>query len=249
MTRRLPSEQSRGSPCSGVRRVPSPAAAAGPLSLLAVAVLPFAGALAVRDVRVGLLSLAALAVLGLLVVRDWRSTWWRVGIAVFAAASVTVSTWLYGGQGLDNAGGAGLRILYLVLPSALVTPYLDPIALGDHLAQRLRLPARFVVVSVAALQRLAEIRDVRDQVARARRARGLGGDGSVVGRVKAQWSVLFGVLVSTLRSSGRIAVAMDVRGFAGARRRTWAEPAPWRGADSVMLLLAAGLAVLPWVVR
>jgi energy-coupling factor transport system permease protein len=57
------------------------------------------------------------------------------------------------------------------------------------------------------------------------------------------------LLVSTLRTSGRMSVAMDARGFAGAHRRTWAEPAPWGFGDTVLLLVGGALAVLPWVVR
>jgi energy-coupling factor transporter transmembrane protein EcfT len=225
------------------------AARAGPLSLLAVALLPFAGAVAISTFRVGVLSMLGIAALALLVLRDWRSTWWRVAVALFAAGTVTFSTWLYGGQDLGTTGAAALRILYLVLPSALVTPYLDPIALGDHLAQRLRLPGRFVVVAVAALQRLDQLADIRDQVARARRARGLGGERGLVSRTRAGASVAFGVLVATLRMSGRLSVAMDARGFAATRRRTWAEPAPWRSADTVVLVVGSGLAVLPWLLN
>lgn len=225
------------------------AARCGPLSLLAAALLPFAGALAISSVHVGLASMLAVVLLAGLVLRDWRSTWWRLAVVLFAGASIAVSTYLYGGQDLDTAGAAALRILYLVAPSALVTPYLDPIVLGDHLGQRLRLPSRFVVVSVVALQRLDQLTDVRDQVTRARRARGMGGHGGVLDRGRASLSVLFGVLVSTLRTSGRVSVAMDARGFAAAQRRTWAEPAPWRRADTLMLLAGLGLAVWPWTVR
>jgi energy-coupling factor transporter transmembrane protein EcfT len=221
----------------------------GPLSMLAVALLPFAGAVAIDSVRVGAVSMLGPAALAVLVLRDWRSTRWRLAIVAFAAGSIGVTTWIYGGQDLDTAGGASLRIVYLVLPSALVTPYLDPVALGDHLAQRLRLPARFVVVSVAALQRLDQLADTREQVARARRARGLGGDGSLAGRLRAGSAVTFGVLLATLRASGRMSVAMDARGFAAAHRRSWAEPAPWRWPDTGLLLVAAGLAALPWLVR
>jgi energy-coupling factor transport system ATP-binding protein len=53
-----------------------------------------------------------------------------------------------------------------------------------------------------------------------------------------------GMLVRSLQSAAALAVAMDARGFASAQRRTWAEPAPWRRADS--LLVAASL--LPVVV-
>jgi energy-coupling factor transporter transmembrane protein EcfT len=227
----------------------SMAARCGPLSLLAVALLPFGGAVAISSLRVGVPSMLGVVVLAVLVVREWRSTGWRVAVVAFASGSVAVSTWIYGGQDVDVAGGAALRILYLVLPSALVTPYLDPIALGDHLAQRLRLPARFVVVSVAALQRLDQLGDLREQVGRARRARGLGGEGGPVSRARAGASLLFGVLVATLRSSGTVAVAMDARGFAAARRRTWAEPAPWQSVDSLMLLVGVALAALPWLLR
>jgi energy-coupling factor transporter transmembrane protein EcfT len=225
------------------------ASRAGPLSLLAVALLPFVGAVAISTVRAGLSGMLGIAVLAVLVVRDWRGTWWRVALALFAACTVTVSTWLYGGQDVDTAAAAALRVLYLVLPSALVTPYLDPIGLGDHLAQRLRLPGRFVVVSVAALQRLDQLAEVRDQVARARRARGLGGEGGLVSRARAAASMLFGVLVATLRMSGRLSVAMDARGFAASRRRTWAGSAPWGAADTFMLLVGGLLAVLPWLFR
>jgi energy-coupling factor transporter transmembrane protein EcfT len=44
-----------------------------------------------------------------------------------------------------------------------------------------------------------------------------------------------------------MAVAMDARGFAGAKRRTWAEPARWTGADTVLLVLGAVTAALPVV--
>nr|MDQ4008796.1 energy-coupling factor transporter transmembrane protein EcfT [Actinomycetota bacterium] len=71
----------------------------------------------------------------------------------------------------------------------------------------------------------------------------------VAGRARAAAAVLFGVLVSTLRTSGRVSVAMDARGFASAHRRTWAEPAPWRLPDTALLLVGLLLAVLPWLVR
>ena len=57
----------------------------------------------------------------------------------------------------------------------------------------------------------------------------------------------FGLLVATLRSSGRMAVAMDARGFATASRRSWAEPAPWVRVDSAVLAGAVGFAALPYL--
>jgi energy-coupling factor transporter transmembrane protein EcfT len=42
---------------------------------------------------------------------------------------------------------------------------------------------------------------------------------------------------------------MDARGFAGAHDRTWAELAPWRAVDSVVVALGLLLAVGPWAIR
>ncbi len=218
----------------------------GPLARLAACLLPVAGAFAIDDTRQGVICLvASLAVLGWLA-EDLRASLGRFAFGAFAASSIVVSTWLYGGRDLDEAVGAGLRVLYIVLPAALLTPTIDPSRLGDHLAQRLRLPARVVVAAGAALQRLDQIVDTWQGVQRARRARGLGADGGPVRRVRAAASSAFALLVVSLRQISSTSVAMDARGFATATRRTWAEAAPWTPADTGVLVLALALAVLPW---
>jgi energy-coupling factor transport system ATP-binding protein len=58
------------------------------------------------------------------------------------------------------------------------------------------------------------------------------------------WALTVGILVRSLQAAATLAVAMDARGFATAYRRTWAAPAPWRGAD----WLVVGASVLPMVV-
>lgn len=219
---------------------------AGPLSLLAACLLPVVGATAIHSAWHGLVCLAALVVLSPLLVVRWSSTLRRAAFGLVAGVSVAVSTWLYGGQDLNTAGGALLRILYLVLPGAMLTPAIDPAALGDHLAQRLHLPARTVVVATAALERLETLGEQWRQIGRARRARGVGADGSLVRRARTTASMSMALLVSTMRMSGTMALAMDARGFAGAQRRTWAEDAPWRPLDTAFLALGLLLAALPW---
>ncbi len=221
----------------------------GPLSRLLACLVPVAGAFAIDSTRQGLLCLAAeLAVLGWLV-RDARSSASRLVLGLVAASSIVISTWLYGGHHADEALGAGLRILFIVLPAALLTATIQPSQLGDHLAQRLRLPARTVVAAVAALQRLDTTVDQWQTIQRARRARGLGLDGGLRRRAHGSAASAFTLLVVSLRQTGTMAVAMDARGFAGATRRTWAEPAPWTWMDSVVLTAALALAVLPWLLR
>ncbi|WP_345713728.1 CbiQ family ECF transporter T component, partial [Kineococcus glutinatus] len=173
-----------------------------------------------------------------------------VGVGL-AAVSVGWSTWLLGAGGPDRsevAVTAALRVLVLVVPGALLLGWVDPSRLGDALAQRLRLPARPVVAATAALQRLEQLHEAWDALARARRARGLGPGRSPVQRARFAAAMTFGVLVVALRSAERAAAAMDARGFAGCGRRTWAEPAPWTRADSALLVVGAAVAVVPAVV-
>ena len=112
----------------------------------------------------------------------------RVGVrmvpGLVAALSVGWSTWFLAGRDLDPALTVALRVLVIVLPSAVLVPWIDPDALGDHLAQRLRLPDRPVVATAAALQRVHSLRRDLAELGRARRVRGLG----VSWRAPAPWS-------------------------------------------------------------
>jgi energy-coupling factor transporter transmembrane protein EcfT len=205
------------------------------------------GSVFVRDWRVGLVTLAAQLALAPLAVRRVRTSAARLVPGLVAALSIGWSSWLLGSHDLATGFTAGLRILVLVVPGALLTAYLDPSRLGDDLGQRLRLPARPVVATVAALQRVEDLGRVWAEAAWARRVRGLGPGRSVVGRFRAAAALTFVLLVQSIRQAGRMAVAMDARGFAGAKRRTWAEPARWTGADTVLVILGAVTAALPVV--
>ena len=65
-------------------------------------------------------------------------------------------------------------------------------------------------------------------------------------------ALTFGLLIETLRQAGRMAVAMEARGFSAAvtsaPRRTWAAPAPWLSSDSLMLALGLLGAAIPLLV-
>lgn len=223
----------------------------GPLSLLAGCLFPVAGAFAVDTPRLGALLLAA-ELIGLgwvgLLVADISAIGRRLAIGAVAALTLALTTWLYAGQDASLTAAAALRILCIVLPAALLSPGIAPSELGDHLAQRLRLPARPVAAATVALQRVEGLAEQWHQVQRARRARGLGIDGGPVRRVRALAGGAFALLVAAMRQTGQLAVAMDARGFATATRRTWAMPAPWRIGDSVVVVTAVMLAALPYVV-
>lgn len=230
----------------------------GPLSLLAGSALAVpAGVLAphwTTSLAV-LATQAALAALALLAPGEGprpRGRLARVLVrflpGVIGAASVAWSTWLFGTRDLEVAAGAALRVLIIVFPSAVLIPFVDPDALGDHLAQRLRLPARPVVASAAALERVHTFGDIWAEIARARRVRGIGASPRSPRAVLAEVGALtLGMLVRSLQAAANLAVAMDARGFSTAYRRTWWAPAPWRRADTIVVLcclLPLGVAVL-----
>ncbi len=163
----------------------------------------------------------------------------RMVPGLVAALSVGWSTWFLAGRDLDPALTVSLRVLVIVLPSAVLIPWIDPDALGDALAQRLRLPDRPVVATSAALQRVHGFGEIWRELGRARRIRGLGVSWRHPRTVIAHLGALtMGLLVRTLRAAADLAVAMDARGFATATARSWWMPAPWRWRDTVLVALA-----------
>jgi energy-coupling factor transporter ATP-binding protein EcfA2/energy-coupling factor transporter transmembrane protein EcfT len=162
----------------------------------------------------------------------------RMVPGLVAALSVGWSTWFLAGRDLDPALTVGLRVLVIVLPSAVLIPWIDPDALGDGLAQRLRLPDRPVVATSAALQRVHGFGEIWRELGRARRVRGLGVSWRAPRTIVAHLGALtMGLLVRTLRTAADLAVAMDARGFATALARSWWMPAPWRWRDSLLVAL------------
>jgi len=227
----------------------------GPLSLLLASIVLVLGAPFISDLRTATIALGVQIALAPMVLGIGQPPWRRLLPGLFAVASVSFSNWLLSpGHELSTGALAGLRVAFFVLPGVLLASRIDPSALGDHLGQRLRLPARPVVAAGAALYRFESLGEQWDQLARVRRVRGLGPGRSPLGRGRHIAALTFGLLIQTLRQAGRMAVAMEARGFSAAAtattgnvrpRRTWAEPAPWRPADSLMLALGLAVAGIP----
>jgi len=227
---------------------------AGPLSLLLASIVLVLGAPFISDLPTALIAFGVEIAMAPVVLGIGRPSWRRLLPALFAVASVGFSNWLLSpGHEISTGALAGLRVAFFVMPGVLLASRIDPSALGDHLAQGLRLPARPVVAAVAALHRFESLGEQWDQLARVRRVRGLGPGRSPLSRGRHIAALTFGLLIQTLRQAGRMAVAMEARGFspvaatAGvpAPLRTWAEPAPWRATDSLVLALGIFVAGIP----
>ncbi|SER32872.1 energy-coupling factor transport system ATP-binding protein [Microlunatus flavus] len=229
-----------------------PAGRCNPLALLGTAVLAGVGSFAVTDALVGLLTLTVTLLLSPFAVRRVRPVLLRLAPVGLAALSVGWSTLLLNAGGAFSPGSGALaakevtRILCLVVPGALLVGLLRPSTLADALGQRLRLPARPVVTASAGLLRLDDFARSWRAMAQVRHVRGLAPRRSPVARVRQAASLTLGLLVHALRAAQELSVAMDARGFAAVRRRTYALPSTFGRADAVCLLVGVLLLVLPW---
>ncbi|MCT1413976.1 energy-coupling factor transporter transmembrane component T family protein [Corynebacterium sanguinis] len=140
---------------------------------------------------------------------------------------------------LSLALAAGVRVLAVALPVVVLSAEVDPTDLGDGLAQVLRLPERFVIGAVAALRMLTLLREDLDAMRMSRRARGV----ADTGRIRHLFSLAFGVLVMSLRRAGKLATAMEARGF-GSGPRTHARVSTLNARDGLVMAACLGAALL-----
>lgn len=133
-----------------------------------------------------------------------------------------------------------LRVLAVGLPVIVLTAGIDPTDLGDGLAQVLRLPARFVLATMAGVRLLTLFIDDWRALTRARRARGLGDSG----RLRRLASQVFALLVFALRRGAKLSTAMEARGFGAPGPRTWGRISRFGAGDWVLLAVCAGFAAL-----
>ncbi len=200
----------------------------------AVAVLPLSG------IRVGEFLRRAWVLLAAALVSAWGTALVGEdsGAVLLAAGPLTVS------EGSVLSGLAtGLRILAVALPGVMVFITTDPTDLADALAQRLRLPARFVLGSLAAFRLLGVLTEEWRTLGQARRARGVGTGGGPFRRLGSWLGQVFGLMVQAIRRATRLAVTMEARGF-GAGERTWARPSRFTGLDVAVALGGLALAAL-----
>jgi energy-coupling factor transport system permease protein len=139
---------------------------------------------------------------------------------------------------LELALATALRVIAIGLPAVVLFARVDPTELADGLAQLARLPSRFVLGALAGLRLVALMREDWQALQLARRARGVGD----TGRVRRFAGSAFALLVLAVRRGGRLATAMEGRGFGTSRDRTWARESRFQRAD--LVLIACGVLVV-----
>ena len=137
--------------------------------------------------------------------------------------------------------GLVLRIFAVALPGVIVFATTDPTDLADALVQNAKAPARFAIGALAAFRLLPLLGEEWQMLNLARRARGIDAGHNPVAKLRLFVSTAFALLVGALRRGGRLAVAMDARGFDSGVPRTYARRQAFTPADTALLTGAAVL--------
>ncbi|HEX2145610.1 MAG TPA: energy-coupling factor transporter transmembrane component T [Glycomyces sp.] len=149
---------------------------------------------------------------------------------------------------LIDGAAIGLRVCVAATAGVLGFATTDPTDLADALTQQLRAPARFTIGALAALRLLPLLGAEWRQITSARRARGLEGGWNPLRRARLFASTMFTLLVGAIRRAGRLAAAMDARGFDSEVPRTHARvqrmhPADWALMVAGALVCAGAVAI------
>jgi energy-coupling factor transporter transmembrane protein EcfT len=171
----------------------------------------------------------------------WVNLFFRPGgEVVWAWGPLVVTT-----DGLSLGASLALRTLVIGVYSLAFVLTTDPSRLVASLVQNARVPARGAYGMLAAYRFLPILQDEWRVLRYARRSRGVDSGGP------AGWlTSLLPLLVSAIRRSERIAIALESRGLGARRTRTFWYQMPVRPADLVFLVavvaVALGVPLLFW---
>ncbi len=242
-------------PQIGDRQLASLLGRASPLTKLAIGLAWLGLLLVAVDSRPALVLIAASTAgclwLGGIPLRRFARAW---APFLVAALGVLVVNTILGAANLDAAnptllrlgplrvtGAAlavgmalGLRVLAVAAVGVAFALTTEATRLADALVQQAHLPERFAAGALAAQQAVPRLALDLATLRQARRVRGLRGD----------WHprLLLSLLILAVRRAGRVALAMDARGFASGAPPSRYRIVSWGRAD--LVVGAAGLGAL-----
>lgn len=159
-------------------------------------------------------------------------------------------------EGLRMAVFMGLRLIYLVLGSSVLTLTTTPNALTDGMEKGLGFLKRFSVpvheiamMMSIALRFIPILLEETDKIMKAQMARGADfTSGGIIARAKAMIPLLVPLFISAIRRATDLAMAMEARCCHGGEGRTKMKPLKYKKADYVVyvcciLYLLLGIAI------
>lgn len=215
--------------------------------------LPLEGAVALNA---GLLAAAAAARF------PWRRLVGMLAGLKWIFAITFLFQWLWAGPrylgGLDEGAVTGLymvlRLTGMLTAAALLTYATEPVRLADGLArlfrflEPLRVPVRdLALVLTLAMRLLPTVMEEAQRIVLAQQARGARFGGGPVMRARRLLPLAVPLFAGCLHRADTLAMAMEARGFRGARNRTQMDPPAFGAADGVAFLGLAALIAATFV--
>lgn len=148
-------------------------------------------------------------------------------------------------EGLRTAVFMGLRLMYLIIGSSLMTLTTTPNNLTDALEKILK-PLRVIKVPVHEIAMMMSIAlsfipiliEETDKIMKAQMARGADFENkNIIKRVKSYVPVLVPLFISAFRRAGDLAMAMEARCYRGGDGRTKMKPLRYTRKDAVAYLI------------
>lgn len=159
-------------------------------------------------------------------------------------------------QGLHSALFMGIRLVFLILGSSLMTFTTTPNQLTDGIERllwplhRIKVPVHEIAMMMSiALRFIPILLEETDKIMKAQMARGADFEsGGIVKRAKGLVPLLVPLFVSAFRRANDLAMAMEARCYRGGEGRTKMKPLKYEGRDVggyafLLLYLASVIAV------
>ena len=148
-------------------------------------------------------------------------------------------------EGIRTASFMGLRLIYLVLGSTVMTLTTTPNALTDGMEKGLgflkviHVPVHEIAMMMSiALRFIPILIEETDKIMKAQMARGADFEsGNLLQKAKAMVPLLVPLFVSAFRRATDLAMAMEARCYHGGEGRTRMKPLKYSGADRIAYLI------------
>ena len=144
-------------------------------------------------------------------------------------------------QGLRTAVYMGIRLIYLIMGSSLMTLTTTPNQLTDGIERllrplnRLNVPVHEIAMMMSiALRFIPILLEETDKIMKAQIARGADLEsGNIIQKAKAMVPILVPLFVSAFRRANDLAMAMEARCYRGGEGRTKMKPLVYRSSDRI----------------
>ena len=167
-----------------------------------------------------------------------------VAFNMFLTPGETLWSWAFlkiTKEGLERSIFMGLRLIFLILGSSLMTFTTTPNNLTDGLEKILgplkviKVPVHEIAMMMSiALRFIPILLDETDKIMKAQQARGADFEtGNLIQRAKSLIPILVPLFVSAFRRANDLAMAMEARCYRGGEGRTKMKPLKYEGKDFV----------------